>query len=299
MFKKIFVIIVIIISISLLIGLKISGSKHYYISQICYSSNINDINNITIGIIDGAIDTACFGDFKGVISQKYIVKSDLEEKKFNKTHGTHLSSIIGGIPKEDKVLGLASGVKINSYVVSDGLSKVKTSDIVNAIDVAIADNVDIINLSLGSETANPNEALAISDALKHNIVVVASFGNGGRNQGMFPALYDGVISVGAIDKDNDIALFSNYGPQLNLVAPGADIPGVVGKNKYEKISGTSQSTAIVSSLVCLMKAKNKLITPAQVKDIILSTCTKVGTVAEQNSFGNGMVNFDLALSKVK
>ncbi|SOB90667.1 subtilase family protein [Ureibacillus xyleni] len=97
------------------------------------------------------------------------------------------------------------------------------SNVVKAIDYAIEQQVDIINMSFGATSPNPIEEKAIQSAIEAGIIVISSSGNSGKRQNYYPASYKNVISVGAIDEQEKRASFSSYNPYVDFVAPAVHI----------------------------------------------------------------------------
>jgi subtilisin family serine protease len=219
-----------------------------------------------------------------------------------------------------------------------------TSDEAQAIYDAVGRGARVISLSLGSapnQPFDPIERDAIAFALKSNVVVVAAAGNEGSGSLDYPAAYDGVISVGATSLNDGspggngtpaysssfpdtIASFSNYGPQLSLVAPGGD-PTTADLNAtslsttdlnhwitnlystqvadptqqcasksdcFAVYAGTSQATPHVAGAAALMLSQNPALTPAQIKSILMSTADDIGDSRQ----GAGRLNAYRALA---
>ena len=176
-----------------------------------------------------------------------------------------------------------------------------TSDIINALDYAISQNVDVINLSLGSTQYSQLEAEAIQRALNAGIVVVASAGNNGdlptAGQYSYPASYDGVVSVGSISENNCVSYFSNYNDKVTVVAPGENILATSLNNTYENHSGTSFSAPIVSGIAAVLLGENPTNTPEQIKTSLESSATDLGDIGRDDFYGSGSVNFNNSLGE--
>lgn len=275
----------------------------WYLKNINYMNSLkfidkNEMQKVKVALIDGPVDMDSNDLTKSDITVKYIPRN-LVNKKFDTGHATHLCSImIANSNNKEGITGLIHGAKVFSYVITDGKNSAKSNDVIDAINAAINDKVDVINLSFGSYRYSKQEEDLINKALNNNIVVVASYGNHGEKRGMYPAVYAGVISVGAVDKDNDLTIFSNYGESLSVVAPGYEIMGVTGKMKYEKISGTSQATAIVSSLAAAIKSKDRSLSPIEVKSIIENSCKKIDKGSNQQYYGHGLIDYEKALKSI-
>lgn len=122
-----------------------------------------------------------------------------------------------------------------------------------AIRKAIEMDVDVINMSFGTSEPYPALTSMVDRALAAGIVLVASSGNYGTEEPIYPAAFTDVISVGAIDDRDVVAEFSNFGPSLDIVAPGVDVySALVGEYDWGTWSGTSFSAPIVSGTIALV-----------------------------------------------
>ena len=167
-------------------------------------------------------------------------------------HGTHVSGTIAAADNNDGVVGVAPQVKLWGARVLDATGSGSTANVVRAVDWAIARKRElggnwILNLSLGSSNASPTEREAFGRAVSEGIVVVAASGNesieGVPAEVAYPAAYPGVISVGAVDESNKIAVFSNQGPSLSVVAPGVEVLSTlpIGKGTLAYVSAGATS----------------------------------------------------------
>src|SRR5207249_10097734 len=141
-------------------------------------------------------------------------------------------------------------------------------------------NAQVINISLGTSQSSDAVRDAVQYALGKGVVIVAAAGNDGSANPVYPAAYDGVISVGASRYDGTLAFYSNYGPTLSVVAPGGD-PNVDQNNDgfpdgileqtfsrdrgglfgYYFKAGTSQAAPHVTAVVALVLAVQPSFTP--------------------------------------
>lgn len=162
-------------------------------------------------------------------------------------HGTHVAGIIAahGQPPAG-VRGLAPAVTLRSYrVFAQGSDSASNYSITKAIDRAVDDGCDLINLSLGGGPADEAIASAIQFARAQGSLVIAAAGNEGRQPVDFPASYSLALAVSAMgrkgtfpagttqfeevappfgrDKDNFVAAFSNVGAEIDLTAPGVGV----------------------------------------------------------------------------
>jgi len=164
-------------------------------------------------------------------------------------HGVAGASVIAAPINGVGVVGVAPRATIVSYRAGDSAAgTLPDSAVLAALDRAIADHVDVINMSFGGPSPSPAEKSMLAVAYARGIVLVASSGNGDDHSGSkppveFPAKLPTVIAVGATDDQRRLADFSSFGNDQELVAPGVNVPmdGVrrTGLDSGLTISGTN------------------------------------------------------------
>ncbi|MER5526799.1 type VII secretion-associated serine protease mycosin [Streptomyces sp. NPDC002677] len=223
-------------------------------------------------------------------------------------HGTAMAGIIAGhghgIGDGEGVMGVAPEAKILPVrvILEDGDSargKARSSRgnaLAEGIRWAADHGADVINLSLGDDSDSahpePSEDEAIQYALKKDVVVVASAGNGGDKGDhiSYPAAYPGVIAATAVDKFGTRAAFSTRRWYATVSAPGVDIVIADPDHKYYEGWGTSAASAFVSGAVALIKAAHPGLTPAQVKKLLEDTARDAPSGGRDDSRGFGMID---------
>lgn len=177
-------------------------------------------------------------------------------------HGTKVAGIIAARPRRGTgFVGLAPEATIVPIRQNDEKGTGTTKTMVVAIDHAIAEGVDVINIS--QDTAKPLSphselAAAVERARQHDIVVVASAGNDGLDNKVketYPAAYPGVLAVASSDRNNERAPFSQRGRFVGVAAPGVDIVSTVPGNGQCVDNGTSFSAPYVAGVAALLRAK--------------------------------------------
>jgi len=129
-------------------------------------------------------------------------------------------------------------------------------------------------------------------------LMVWAAGNSNQNMTRNDRDADDIIIVGAVDRNDNKASFSNYGPMVDLVAPGVDVWNVwhTGDNAYGNFGGTSAACPQVSGLACVIWSANPALSPDEVEDILKETCDDLGTPGIDNTFGYGRINVGLAIA---
>ncbi|GAA3728138.1 type VII secretion-associated serine protease mycosin [Streptomyces tremellae] len=204
-------------------------------------------------------------------------------------HGTAMASIIAGHghgPGDgDGVLGLAPDAEILPVrVILEGTDpardRARTSRgdaLADGIRWAVDHGADVINLSLGDDSASAHperaEDEAVQYALAKGVPVVASAGNGGQkgDRISYPAAYPGVIAAAAVDRYGLPADFSTRRWYADVGAPGVDVVIADPDRHYYEGWGTSAAAAFVSGTVALLRAAHQDLTPAQIKTLLEKT----------------------------
>ncbi|MFX1499059.1 MAG: S8 family serine peptidase [Promethearchaeota archaeon] len=206
-------------------------------------------------------------------------------------HGTHCSGIIAAEDNDAGVIGIAPFAKI--YMARVGVGPGIDSEYVkNAIYWGINNHVDIISMSLSTYNILSQ---ACQDAYNEGIVLVAASGN---NNGAisYPAKYDSVIAVGAINSGLTRASFSNYGSELDLVAPGVDIYSTVLNSNFDYMSGTSMACPMVAGVCALILCTNPFMQPREVRWCLYNSTTDLGSSGWDQYYGWGLVNAEAAVN---
>ena len=131
------------------------------------------------------------------------------------------------------------------------------------IDFAVSNGCKIINLSAGGTSFGRTLERAITNAIAQNVIFVTAAANNGTTDIGFPGYMESCITVGATDQDDYRAEFSDYGPELDLVAPGVDIATLGTTGGVELVSGTSFSTPMVAGVCALLAAVRPNLTQAE------------------------------------
>ena len=212
-------------------------------------------------------------------------------------HGTHVAGTIAGANNDYGVTGIAYDAQIMPVKVLDDNGSGSYNSLVDGIYYAVDNGADVINLSLGGTDSSRDIESAIEYAHENGVTVVMAAGNSSDETPLYPAKYADKygIAVGAVDKNNEFADFSNRAGDNELAyvtAPGVNVYSTVPDNQYESYSGTSMAAPHVSGMVALMLSANPNLTPDQIREIITqSTTSNTQTTSSDSSnldfyFGN-------------
>lgn len=197
-------------------------------------------------------------------------------------HGTHIAGIIGAVDDTDNVVGVAPGARIHNFRVlgddgtTDASVVIEAVQRITAAKLANPSNPVIVNLSLGEHLGNSTPT-ALDEAVEASIAAgvhyVVAAGNEGRNASHgTPAKVREAVTVGSYDVSGVFSSFSNFGPAVDILAPGEGIVSLTpGGGQTTQMSGTSMAAAHVTGALALYVAKNPEATPEEAKAHILST----------------------------
>jgi hypothetical protein len=161
-------------------------------------------------------------------------------------HGTHVAGIIAAEDNNTGVVGVAPGAELYALKVLDRTGSGYVSDVVMAIQWATVNEIQIINMSLGSTYDSWLLDGACLLAYAEGLILVAAAGNGGSV--IYPAAYPWVIAVSATNSADELAWFSSTGPEVELAAPGEDIYSTYKGGGYATLSGTSMACPHVAEV---------------------------------------------------
>lgn len=157
------------------------------------------------------------------------------------SHGTYMASVIAA-----KSNGNVKIIPIKAFN-SAGISSQFL--IAEAIVCAVNRGADIINCSFGYSYFNETFQSAVQYALDNGVIVIAAAGNNGSELVMYPAGFDGVMSVSSLDDNDRLSYFSNYGDHIKMSCLGERIPCIGVNGAQMQVSGTSVSSAFISGVL--------------------------------------------------
>lgn len=279
--------------------------------------------NVKVAVLDNAIWT----DHPDLIN-KVVKKIDLGDNDSITTpgtmdltysHGTHTSGLVAA--ETDNNTGVAS-IGYNTSLIAVKVGRDSDGALIAGYDgiVWATDNgADIISMSWGSGQGGITGQNIINYAYNKGVVLLASAGNDGTSDILYPAAYDNVISVASTDESDAKSSFSQYGSTIDVCAPGGSASSGFGlysvlsttysdasglgaglfgiSGKYDVMAGTSMSCPVAAGLCALMLAVDSNLTPAKVEEYLKATCDNIDA---QNSgyigqIGAGRINAFMAV----
>ena len=236
-------------------------------------------------------------------------------------HGTFVTGVIAA--KSNNGVGIAGinpAARIMVLKALDAFGKGYASMVAEAITYAADNGARVINLSLGGRKLTKVEQLAVDHARAKGALLVVAAGNAAVEETDYsPGGLDGVITVTATDRRDRRAGFSNWGPHIDIAAPGVDVlslrarntdllsyirgvkyelgKGILGKDRaYYRASGTSFATPIVSGTLSLILSKSPGLSGEAARRMVLNSARDIETPGIDNYTGYGLLDAAAALS---
>ena len=246
---------------------------------------IND-DYVLVAVIDSGIDTdheyfedrLVYSDYNGSSTgERNSVEDDYG-------HGTHVAGIIVG--------NTLDNVKIKPYKVLNDMGNGSLSSIAVAVDLAVADGADIINMSLAAQNKSQTMIDSVNNAVAKDVNVVVSAGNKGvdlDNVYITPACIDSAITVSATDRNDNLASFSNYDGTIDIAAPGQNIKSCYLNNTYTSMSGTSMAAPQVSAGLAILQTIFVDKPASECEEMIKDFAIAMSETENHNYFGAGLL----------
>lgn len=236
-------------------------------------------------------------------------------------HGTFIAGVIAARQNNGiGISGINSAARIMVLKALDAFGQGHASMIAEAIAYAADNGARVINLSLGGRGLTKIEQLAVDHARSKGAILVVAAGNDASAvAGYSPAGLKGVLTVTATDRRDRRAGFSNWGPLIDIAAPGVDVlslrarktdllayirgvkyeigKGIVGKDRaYYRASGTSFAVPIISGTLSLILSRSPELSADAVKRMVLNSARDIETSGIDNYTGYGILDATAALA---
>ena len=147
----------------------------------------------------------------------------------NNAHGTHVAGTIAAIANNEGVKGVMPNQNVNLHIVKvfNEAGWGYSSSLVKAIQTCADNGADVVNMSLGGSQSSITERNALQSIYDDGVLLIAAAGNSGNTAHSYPASYDAVMSVAAVDNKNQHAAFSQATDQVDIAAPGVAVLSTV------------------------------------------------------------------------
>ena len=209
-------------------------------------------------------------------------------------HGTHVAGTIAAATDNGfGVAGLGWNTRVRAVKVLDDNGFGTYSTVVRGIEEAVATGARVVNMSFAGDASRALEE-AVKVARNAGVVVVAAAGNEGKSERNYPAAIDGVIGVGATDRNDNLASFSDRGPWVSITAPGVGIASTcttalgnecASDTGYAVFSGTSMAAPHVAAAAALLFAAEPGLSGDQVRARLAATATPIAGTGTNFAWG--------------
>ncbi|MBR2076749.1 MAG: peptidase S8, partial [Exiguobacterium sp.] len=229
---------------------------------------------IKVAVLDTGVDHRLL-DFKGkvdVANAKNFVDPNGEGDAIDDHgHGTHVAGVIGATRDNGvSMRGIVPNVTILPVKVLDAGGSGDTDQIALGIKYAVDAGAKVINMSLGG-----NESRTLGYMMKYahdrGVIVVAATGNDGQSRVSYPASSKYAISVGATNTFGVVSDYSNFGINVDVVAPGSKVASLVPDGNVVYMDGTSMATPHVAAVAALLKSNHPSLTVEQMRKLLRRT----------------------------
>ena len=290
-------------SSSVIIGIVDSGSDllHQDLAANIYLNMADPIDGVD-NDRDGYIDNYRGWDLIGRSASNFIEDNDPGVTSDTTDHGVHVSGIASAV--SDNGVGIAStafnakllivkvGADNNSTAIYNGYQGIK---------YAVDHGAQIINCSWGGPGGGAFGQEIINYALSRDCLIISAAGNDNTDVPDFPSGYEGVIAVASVNGNDVKSSFSNYGPHVDISAPGSGIYSTLhGISRYGTKSGTSMASPMIASVAALVKARFPAFTMLQVGEQMRVTADNIDGVNPDfaGALGKGRVNVLRAVTEI-
>ncbi|MDQ3191416.1 MAG: S8 family peptidase [Bacteroidota bacterium] len=236
-------------------------------------------SNIIVAITDNAIQVTHTDLANNVVAGRDVADGDNNTNpptnNSSWSHGTHVAGIAGS--STNNSVGIASigfNIKIMPVKIAQNATGSLTSGY-EGITWAAQNGAHVINMSWGGGASSNYGLTVVDNAYNLGCVLVAGSGNDNVQTQFYPAAYSNVISVASTASNDAKSSFSQYGSWIDISSPGSSILSTLLGNTYGTNSGTSMASPLVAGLCGLLLSVNPTMTPAQVKNCLLSSADNI------------------------
>ncbi|WP_210330585.1 S8 family serine peptidase [Aliikangiella sp. G2MR2-5] len=261
-----------------------SGSRKVCITDTGYDGNHEDLRPYTGNNISGDDNNGSGSD-----------TGDWWEDGHG--HGTHVAGTISAHGNNGVgVIGVNRSNQIGLHIVKVFNNSGRWgygSDLVAAINQCVDAGANVISMSLGGSASSNAERNAFEAAYNQGVLSIAASGNDGSSSGndaySYPASYDVVMSVAAVDSNKNVSSWSQKNSQVEIAAPGVGVNSTLPNNSYDAWSGTSMATPHVSGVAALVWSNYTDCSAAEIRNALNTSAEDLGASGRDQSYGHGLV----------
>jgi len=251
-------------------------------------------SSVKIAIVDTGIDYNHEDIAGNYVSGGHDWVNDDNDPIDDNNHGTHCAGIAAAVMDNNIGIAGVAQVKVMAEKVLGSGGSGDSSDVASGITHAADNGANVISMSLGA--SSPSSVIQDACDYAYNtkgVVIVAASGNDGQPQVSYPAAFDTVIAVGAINQNDQRCDFSNYGEDLELMAPGYRIVSSIIGDNYDLYSGTSMACPHVAAVAALVKSLYPSQNNVWIRQKLIDTAEDLGPAGWDEEYGYGLVDASL------
>lgn len=254
-------------------------------------------SGITIAVLDTEIMP------HAALDENKIIKVDFGKMEENTAtveyngHGTAVASLLIG--NGNGVSGIAPDSRILGIPVMSGAGQGDAFTLARGIVEAVDRGANIISLSLGCDSDSFILKEAVDYAAAKNVAIIASAGNDGIEGVSYPAQYDSVVAVSAVDAADRHLFFANRGDAVDIAGPGIGINAAWSEDKIVGFSGTSASVPFVSGATAWLMSQNPGMTAETAVEILKEYSDDSGAPGEDDELGSGILDIRRVMDREK
>jgi subtilisin family serine protease len=211
-------------------------------------------------------------------------------------HGTHVAGILAASANNGVgMAGLAWNARLMPVVVVNGCTGFE-ANVASGLVWAVDNGARLVNMSLQFYAFNPIFQQAVQYAHAQGALMVAATGNNGNTNVAAPARWNETIAVAATDNRDVRASFSNFGPEVDISAPGVNVWSLSTGSGYAYKSGTSMAAPHVTAAAALLWSYNPALTRDQVRALLLDGATDLGDPGADGLYGAGRLQIAASIA---
>jgi subtilisin family serine protease len=252
--------------------------------------------DITIALIDTGIDLT-HPDLKSNIIPGINLLDKTKPPQDDNGHGTNVAGVIAAAGNNKQgISGILWEARIMPIKALEADGSGNEDQLGAGIRYAVDQGAKIVVLSLGLYRYTPFMLEVVQYAEDHGVLLVAASGNEGKDI-KYPAAYPTVLAVGGIKSNNELEPKSNYGPELDLVAPW-DVYTTSGGGGYNYNEGTSMAAPQVAAVAALIWSQNPNMKHHEIRNLLRQTAQDIGDPGWDYRTGYGLLRADRALTQL-
>lgn len=216
-------------------------------------------------------------------------------------HGTHVAGTMVALDNNSGVVGVIGSGQAGVHIVkifNDSGNWTYASNLIQGIQSCQDAGAKVVNMSLGGGSSNQTENNAMNNFYNNGMLLVAAAGNAGNTSLSYPASYNAVVSVAAVDSNRNLASFSQRNSQVEIAGPGVNVSSTWRNGGYNSISGTSMASPHVAGVAALVWSNHPSCSASQIRNALNATAQDRGAAGRDNSYGFGIVQAKAASDRI-